>query len=122
VTHDLIFGLILLKRLVPEDVKRVIASVNGMPQHVQLKKHRLSRKKKKHRMVCDVPPYGLINDDLCPEQDPPEAIHCILRRWLGAFANQETYGSSGQITKYCRDKILHLAAFVSGRFTQKMRG
>ena len=64
-THNLIFGGLLIVRLVSESIERVIASVHAISQHVELVQHSL---------VCDVPPHGLIDNDLRPEQNSAEAI------------------------------------------------
>jgi hypothetical protein len=62
-----------------------------------------------------VPPHGLIDDDLCPQQDPAEVILHVERRRLVDFADEEIYGSSGQFTQDCRNEHLHLRILSSGR-------
>ena len=52
-----------------------------------------------HSLVCDVPPHGLINDNLCPEQDLVEAILHVEQSPVGDFAGEEIYGSRSELTK-----------------------
>ncbi|TVU40576.1 hypothetical protein EJB05_14043, partial [Eragrostis curvula] len=75
------------------------ASVHGFCEHAQ---------QFKHSLVCDMPPHTFIRDDLSSEKDPAEAILHILRHLLGAFADEEIYGSSCQFTQDCRKENLHL--------------
>lgn len=53
-------------------------------------------------MICDVPSHGLVDDDLCPEQELSEMVLHIKHLWLGAFADDEIYAYSGHLTKDCR--------------------
>jgi hypothetical protein len=69
-----------------EGVKQVTASVYGVSEHIKLLEHSL---------ICDLPHHGLLDDDLCSEQDPLEAIIHIQCRLLGALADEEMYASSG---------------------------
>jgi hypothetical protein len=96
-TQGLGFGFILVVRLVPESVKRVTAPMDGLSQHVQLEEH---------GTACDMPPHRLIVYDLSLEKSLLQVI--IQRRRLGDFADDEIYGSSGQLTKDCRNDKIHL--------------
>jgi hypothetical protein len=85
-TYDLMFAILFIVRLVSEGVKFVTALVHGISQHVQLLEHSLVR---------DAASCGLINDNLCSEESPLQAVLHILHLWLGDFADEEIYGSRG---------------------------
>jgi hypothetical protein len=84
--------------LVSEGVEDVIASVHGVSEHVQMLEHSL---------VCDLSFHGLINDDLSSEKSPLQSIRHTQHRWLGAFADEEIYGSRSQLAQDSRNKNLH---------------
>jgi hypothetical protein len=52
-------------------------------------------------------PHGLIGYDLRLEKNLMQVILQIQHRRLGGFAD-EIYGSSGQLTKDCRNDKIHL--------------
>ena len=58
-THNPIFGILLIKTLVSENVESVMALVHGISQHVHLLEHSL---------VSDVASRGFIDDDLSPKE------------------------------------------------------
>ncbi|GJN24324.1 hypothetical protein PR202_gb12060 [Eleusine coracana subsp. coracana] len=97
-TQVLVLGIVLVVRLVPERVKRIIAPMYGISQHVQLEEH---------GMVCDNPPHGLISYDLRPEESSLQVVLHMEHRWLGDFADYEIYGFSGQLTKDCGKEKMH---------------
>jgi len=103
-THELISVILRVDKLVPETVEHVIALVHGVSQYVQLLEHSL---------VCDLPSHGLVDDDLCPEQDLVEAVIHILCLQYGAFADDEMYGSGCHLTEDSRKENLHLGALSS---------
>jgi hypothetical protein len=80
--------------------------VHGASQDVQLPEHSL---------ICDLPSHGLIEDDLCSDQGPVQVVLHIMFLQLGAFSDEETYGSSCQLTQDRRKKIVHLGILSSGR-------
>jgi hypothetical protein len=98
ITHNRILAILQIMRLVSISVKYVISLVHGISQQAQLLQHSL---------VCDVPSSGLVNDDLCPKENPFEAVLNIRHLLLGAFADEETYGSSDRLTKQCRNYHVH---------------
>ncbi|KAF8713883.1 hypothetical protein HU200_027861 [Digitaria exilis] len=61
----------------------------------------------KHSLVCDSPSHGFVFNNTCSEQDPAEAILHVQCLWPGEFADEEIYGSSGQLTQGCRKENLH---------------
>jgi hypothetical protein len=87
--------------LVSEGVKHIMAPVHGVSQHVEPKEHGL---------VCDVLPHGLIDDNLCPEENPLQAIVHGKRRWLrvGDLVDNEIYRPRGQVTQDRRKEKFHL--------------
>jgi hypothetical protein len=86
--------------LVYGSVKYVIALVHGISQHAQLLQHTL---------VCDVASRGFIDDGLCPKENPLQAVlnMIIWHLLLGAFADEEIYGSRDHFTKEHRKKSFH---------------
>jgi hypothetical protein len=54
-------------------------------------------------LVHDVASCGLVDDDLCPKENPLQAVLNIRHLRLGAFADEEIYGSSDYLTKDCRN-------------------
>jgi len=86
-------------RLVSEGVDDVIAVVHGVSEHVQLLEN---------TSVCDLPSHGLIDDDLCPEQDPAEAILHVRCCWLEAIFDKEIYGSCCQLVQNSSKENIHL--------------
>jgi hypothetical protein len=85
-THNLIFGILLTVRLVPEGVMHVTGLVHGIPQHLQLLEHSLVR---------DVASCGLVDDYLCPKERPLQVVLHIQCLWLAIFPDEEIYGSRG---------------------------
>jgi hypothetical protein len=99
----MIVGVFLIKKLTSKGVKHIIAPVHSISEHVQLKEHGL---------VCDVPPYGLIDDDLCPDYSPLQTfLHCVCWQ-LGALLDDEIYGSRCQVTQHCRQESFHLGSVL----------
>jgi hypothetical protein len=98
-SQGLVFGIVCVVRLVPESVKHETAPMDGLSDHVQLEEH---------GTACDMPPHGLISYDLRLEKSLLQVILQIQRSRLGEFADDEIYGSSGQLTKDCRNDKIHL--------------
>jgi hypothetical protein len=80
--------------------------VHGISQHAQLLQHSL---------VGDVASCGLVDDDLCPKENPLQAALNIRQLWLGAFADDKIYGSSDHLTKDCRNYYVHFGTLALTR-------
>lgn len=75
--------------LAAEGVEDVAALVHGVSQHLKLLEHGL---------VCDVPPHSIIDDDLRSEDCALQAVSHVQRRRPGPCADEQIYGSRGEVT------------------------
>jgi len=63
-------------------------------------------------LVGDVSSCGLVDDDLCPKENPLQPVLDILHLRLGAFADEEFYGSSDHLTKDYRNYCVHFCTLA----------
>ncbi|KAF8713930.1 hypothetical protein HU200_027912 [Digitaria exilis] len=104
-THSLISGTCLVMTLISEGFENIMAPVHCISQHVQLEEHSL---------VCDLPSHCLVDDDLCSKQNYVEPILNIQWCRLREFADEEIYGSCGQLTQNCRNENIHSVSLSYG--------